>query len=76
MTTGYDVLVIGGGQAGLAAGYHLQRTGLSFAILEGAPEVGGSWPRYYDSLRLFSPISRSSFFKKYLSMQKRSSTHR
>ncbi len=60
MTTGYDVLVIGGGQAGLAAGYHLRRTGLSFAILEGAPNVGGSWPHYYDSLRLFSPISRSS----------------
>jgi putative flavoprotein involved in K+ transport len=60
MMTGYDVLVIGGGQAGLAAGYHLRHTGLSFAILEGAPEVGGSWPHYYDSLRLFSPISRSS----------------
>jgi putative flavoprotein involved in K+ transport len=60
MTTGYDVLVIGGGQAGLAAGYHLRRAELSFAILEGAPEVGGSWPHYYDSLRLFSPIGRSS----------------
>ena len=60
MTTGYDVLVIGGGQAGLAAGYHLRHTGLSFAILEGTPEVGGSWSHYYDSLRLFSPIGRSS----------------
>jgi putative flavoprotein involved in K+ transport len=53
-------LVIGGGQAGLAAGYYLQRTGLSFAILEGAATVGGSWPHYYDSLRLFSPAGRSS----------------
>lgn len=60
MTQQYDVLVIGGGQAGLAAGYHLQRAGLSFVILEGAPEVGGSWPQYYDSLRLFSPAARSS----------------
>ena len=60
MTTPYDVLVIGGGQAGLAAGYHLRRAGLSFAILEGAAEVGGSWPHYYDSLRLFSPAGRSS----------------
>jgi putative flavoprotein involved in K+ transport len=60
MTTWYDVLVIGGGQAGLAAGYHLQRAGLTFAILEAAPEVGGSWPHYYDSLRLFSPVGRSS----------------
>lgn len=56
----YDVLVIGAGQAGLAAGYHLQRAGLSFAILEGASAVGGSWPHYYDSLRLFSPAGRSS----------------
>jgi putative flavoprotein involved in K+ transport len=42
MTEAYDALVIGGGQAGLAAGYHLQRTGLSFAILEAASDVGGS----------------------------------
>jgi len=60
MTTPYDVLVIGGGQAGLAAGYYLQQTGLSFAILEGTSDVGGSWPHYYDSLRLFSPAGRSS----------------
>jgi putative flavoprotein involved in K+ transport len=60
MTKPYDVLVIGGGQAGLAAGYHLQRMGLSFAILEGTSDVGGSWPHYYDSLRLFSPAGRSS----------------
>ena len=38
MTTPYDVLVIGAGQAGLAAGYHLQQTELSFAILEGTSE--------------------------------------
>src|SRR6185295_3702558 len=60
MATRYDVLVIGGGQAGLAAGYHLQRAGLSFRILEGAPDVGGSWPLYYESLTLFSPAGRSS----------------
>jgi putative flavoprotein involved in K+ transport len=60
MAASYDVLVIGGGQAGLAAGYHLLRAGLSFAILERAPEPGGSWPSYYDSLKLFSPAGRSS----------------
>jgi putative flavoprotein involved in K+ transport len=60
MTKPYDVLVIGGGQAGLATGYHLQRAGVSFAILEGTSDVGGSWPHYYDSLRLFSPAGRSS----------------
>lgn len=50
-----DTLVVGGGQAGLAAGYHLKRAGLSFAILEAGEEPGGSWPEYYASLRLFSP---------------------
>ncbi len=55
----WDVVVIGGGQAGLATGYHLQRAGLRFVLLEGAERVGGSWPRYYDSLRLFSPARYS-----------------
>lgn len=56
----YDVIVIGGGQAGLATGYHLQRQGLRFVILEASAEAVGSWPRYYDSLKLFSPARYSS----------------
>jgi len=52
---GPDALVIGAGQAGLAAGYHLRRAGLSLAILEAGEEPGGSWPGYYESLTLFSP---------------------
>jgi putative flavoprotein involved in K+ transport len=55
-----DALVIGGGQAGLATGYHLARQGLSFAILEASPTIGGSWPSYYDSLTLFSPAQYSA----------------
>jgi putative flavoprotein involved in K+ transport len=51
----FDALVVGAGQAGLAAGYHLQRAGLSFAILEAGDKPGGSWPGYYESLTLFSP---------------------
>jgi putative flavoprotein involved in K+ transport len=51
----FDALVIGAGQAGQAAGYHLRRAGLSFAILEAGEEPGGSWPGYYESLTLFSP---------------------
>jgi putative flavoprotein involved in K+ transport len=31
----FDTIVIGAGQAGLAAGYHLTRTGLDFVILGG-----------------------------------------
>jgi putative flavoprotein involved in K+ transport len=55
-----DVLAVGGGQAGLAAGYHLQQAGLSFLILEAGAEPVGSWPAYYDSLTLFSPAGFSS----------------
>lgn len=50
-----DVLVIGGGQAGLAAGYHLQRAQLSFRILEAAARIGDSWRARYRSLTLFTP---------------------
>jgi putative flavoprotein involved in K+ transport len=60
METAFDVLVIGGGQAGLAAGYHLRRAGIRFAILEASAQPGGSWPGYYDSLRLFSPAHYSA----------------
>src|SRR5688572_18659128 len=55
----FDALVIGAGQAGLAAGYHLKRAGLRFAILEAGPQPGGAWARYYDSLTLFSPARYS-----------------
>jgi putative flavoprotein involved in K+ transport len=54
-----DALVVGAGQTGLAAGYHLKRAGLSFQILEARGEPGGSWPVYYDSLKLFSPARYS-----------------
>ncbi|WP_422661229.1 flavin-containing monooxygenase [Paenibacillus sp. EC2-1] len=55
-----DVIVIGGGQSGLASGYHLKKSGLSFLILEASGEAAGSWPNYYDSLKLFSPAKYSS----------------
>ena len=49
-----DVLVVGGGQAGLAAGYYLKRTGIPFLILEAGSRVGDSWRRRWDSLELFT----------------------
>lgn len=55
MRTSLDVVVIGAGQAGLAIGWHLKRMGASFAILDGAPEVGHTWRARWDSLRLFTP---------------------
>ena len=50
-----DVLVIGAGQAGLAIGHHLSRTGDRFLIVDAAAEIGASWRRRWDSLRLFTP---------------------
>lgn len=50
-----DVAVIGGGQAGLAMGYHLQQRGRRFVVLDAAAEVGASWRSRWDSLRLFTP---------------------
>jgi putative flavoprotein involved in K+ transport len=55
-----DVLVIGAGQAGLALGYHLARTGATFLLVDAAPEVGASWRSRWDSLRLFSPAQYDS----------------
>jgi putative flavoprotein involved in K+ transport len=50
-----QVVVIGGGQAGLSMGYCLARRGLSFVILESNARVGDSWRKRWDSLRLFTP---------------------
>ncbi|GAA5032857.1 ArsO family NAD(P)H-dependent flavin-containing monooxygenase [Streptomyces siamensis] len=55
-----QVVVIGGGQAGLAAGYHLRRLGLDFVILDAQAQAGGAWQHAWDSLRLFSPAAYSS----------------
>lgn len=55
-----DVVVVGGGQAGLAVGYYLRRSGLSFAILDSGEGPGGAWRRGWDSLRAFSPARYSS----------------
>ena len=50
-----DTIVIGGGQAGLAVGYHLRRQHLPFIILDANERVGDAWRNRWDSLRLFSP---------------------
>ncbi|MBZ2409802.1 ArsO family NAD(P)H-dependent flavin-containing monooxygenase [Streptomyces albidoflavus] len=60
MTQHTDVVVVGGGQSGLAAGYHLRRQGLDFVILGADPAPGGSWQHMWDSLHLFSPAEYSS----------------
>jgi putative flavoprotein involved in K+ transport len=60
MTSATDVVVIGAGQSGLAAARTLQAHGISPVVLEAGPEPAGSWPRYYDSLTLFSPARYSA----------------
>ena len=55
-----DVVVIGGGQAGLALGYYLRRTELSWKIMDDGEAPGGAWRAGWDSLRLFSPARWSS----------------
>jgi putative flavoprotein involved in K+ transport len=50
-----QVIVIGGGQAGLSVGYCLAQRKLSFVILEANERVGDSWRKRWDSLRLFTP---------------------
>jgi putative flavoprotein involved in K+ transport len=55
-----DILVIGGGQAGLAIGSHLKKTPYSFRIVERHARVGDSWRKRYASLVLFTPRSYSA----------------
>ncbi|MEU7316493.1 ArsO family NAD(P)H-dependent flavin-containing monooxygenase [Streptomyces sp. NPDC007083] len=56
----HAVVVIGGGQAGLAAGFYLRRAGLDFVILDAQDRPGGAWRHMWDSLHLFSPAAYSS----------------
>ena len=56
----FDVLVVGAGQAGLALGRELQRTGRRFLIVDRHARVGESWRRRFDSLTLFTPRAYSA----------------
>jgi putative flavoprotein involved in K+ transport len=51
----FDLVVVGGGQAGLAIGYFLARQGLRFVILEAADSIGAAWHSRWESLLLFTP---------------------
>jgi putative flavoprotein involved in K+ transport len=55
----FETVVVGGGQAGLATGYHLVRRGRSFVILDANERVGDSWRTRWDSLRVFTPARYS-----------------
>jgi cation diffusion facilitator CzcD-associated flavoprotein CzcO len=58
-----DVVVIGAGQAGLSAAYHLQRRGFvpqpraaagddTFVVLDANPQPGGAWQHRWESLKM------------------------
>jgi putative flavoprotein involved in K+ transport len=53
-TERFETIVLGGGQAGLAVGYHLARHGRSFVILDASRRVGDAWRLRWDGLRLFT----------------------
>jgi putative flavoprotein involved in K+ transport len=55
-----DVVVVGGGQAGLAMGHFLASQGRSFTILDAAAEPAAAWRGRWDSLRLFTPARYSA----------------
>jgi putative flavoprotein involved in K+ transport len=54
ITNHRDVVVVGGGQAGLALGYHLAKQGTDFTILEAAAAPAAAWRDRWNSLKLFT----------------------
>jgi putative flavoprotein involved in K+ transport len=56
----FDVVVVGGGQAGLAAAWHLSRSRLRYVVLEADAQLGHSWRSRWDSLRLFTPAEHDA----------------
>ena len=55
----FETVIVGGGQAGLATGYHLARLGRSFVVLDAGARVGDPWRGRWDSLRLYTPARYS-----------------
>ena len=49
----FETVIVGGGQAGLAVGYHLARRGRSFVILDANQRVGDAWRQ---TLGLAAPV--------------------
>jgi len=47
-----DVLVIGAGQTGLSAAYHLQRTGSPYLVLDSETGPGGAWQHRWPTLTM------------------------
>lgn len=52
-----ETVIVGGGQAGLAVGYHLAKLERPFLIVDASERVGDSWRKRWPSLRLYSPAA-------------------
>jgi putative flavoprotein involved in K+ transport len=59
-TSRHETVVVGAGQTGLAAAYHLARHGIDFVVLEASERVGDVWRNRYDSLLLYSPAQANA----------------
>jgi len=60
----YDVIIVGAGLSGIGAAYHVQtqNPGLSYAVLEGRPSMGGTWDFFkYPGLRSDSDMYTLGF---------------
>jgi putative flavoprotein involved in K+ transport len=55
----FNTIVIGAGQAGLAAGYELASRDVDVVIVTAESRIGDNWRRRWDSLRLFTPARYS-----------------
>ncbi len=56
----YDVVIVGAGQAGIAMGYYLKQSGISFVMVDDYSKIGDVWRNRYDSLVLFTPRNYSA----------------
>ncbi|HEX6578539.1 MAG TPA: FAD-dependent oxidoreductase [Jiangellaceae bacterium] len=54
-----ETVIVGGGAAGLAVGYHLTQRNRPFVVLDAHQRIGDSWRTRWDSLRLFTPAKYS-----------------
>jgi putative flavoprotein involved in K+ transport len=59
-TERHHLIVIGGGQAGLATGHWLAKQDFDFLIVDAAGRIGDSWRKRWDSLSLLTPAKYSS----------------
>lgn len=54
MKQSLDAIIIGAGQSGLAMAYYLKKKQRNFLIIDADSEVGESWLKRWDSLKLFT----------------------